>query len=374
MTERPLKRLSNLELIDIISHPERFTEEIQSDAREELRIRKEENQNTSSRTAVFGSVSDTMLFKTSAIATPIIVWMNLIIFVVVGLFGVDYFSPNIFSLFKVGGMQQYHFLNGDWWRPLTSMFLHAGVMHIGFNMYALLNIGPLAEHLIGSKRYTVIYILCGLLGSLASIGFGSDSVGVGASGAIFGIFGLTYILLKSPKLQGDKKQINGMARQLGFFIILNIVIGMSAKSISNEAHVGGLVTGAVLAFIYLINYPIAYRKIAGNVVAISLSLSVYFFWVSNMTPRHTIIAEELRIPQEIRQSYGGIPSRLMYYENALENSELKATDSLNYYLPLIKKTLPEYQILLESNTNENFDSYIDLLEEKINSIENLQQQ
>lgn len=372
MTERPLKRLSNLELIDIISHPEKFTEEIQSDAREELRLRKEENQGKSSRTAVFGSISDTMFFRTSAVATPIIVWMNLIIYAIVGLFGVDYFSPDIFSLFKVGGMQQYHFLNGDWWRPFTSMFLHAGIMHIGFNMYALLNIGPLAEHLIGSKRYTVIYILCGLLGSAASIGFGSDSIGVGASGAIFGIFGLTYILLKSPKLQGDKKQISGMARQLGFFIVLNIVIGMSVKSISNEAHVGGLVTGAVLAFVYLFNYPVAYRKIAGNIVAITLSLIVYFFWTSNMTPRHSLVAEELRIPEEIRMKYGGIPDRLVHYEYALQNDALKETDSLEIYFPLIKQELPNYKELLESETNENFDFYIDLLEQKIETIESYQ--
>ena len=370
MTDRPLLRLSNLELIDIINHPERFTEELVSDAQQELELRKVSKEHQNSRIQS-GGIMDTLLFKTAAISTPIIVWINILVFLLVGFNGVDFFSPTHTSLFRVGGMQQYHFLNGDWWRPVSSMFLHSGAMHIGFNMFALIQIGPIAEHLIGSKRYTIIYIICGLMGSLASISLGSNAVGVGASGAIFGIFGLTYILLKSPKIKGDKSQIRGLANQLGFFIVLNIVIGMSSKSISNEAHVGGLITGAIMAFIYLFEYPIQYRKIAGNVVAITLTTVVYFVWMGQMTPRESIIAEELRLPDNIHNNYGGISQRLMVYDQLLANDQLKVSDSLEFYFPMLKSALPEYKELIESNVEGDFSNYFKLLDETVERIEGM---
>lgn len=146
---------------------------------------------------------------------------------------------------------------------------------------------------------------------------------------------------------------------------------MSSKSISNEAHVGGLITGAIMAFIYLFEYPIQYRKIAGNIVAIALSTVVYFVWMGQMSPRVSIIAEELRLPDNIQKNYGGISQRLVIYDQLLSNDQLKETDSLDHYFPLIKSALPEYKELIESNVEGDFNNYFMLLDETVERIEGM---
>jgi membrane associated rhomboid family serine protease len=368
MQERPLKRLSNIELIDIINHPERFTDEIISDAQLELQFRKEQAARPKN-VAPIHSFQNLMLFKSDVVVTPAIVWLNIICFGLCLLVGVDAFSPSHIDLFNVGGMQQYHFLTGDWWRLFSSMFLHSGVMHIGFNMFALIQIGPIAEHLVGGKRYAIIYILCGIFGGLASISFGSDAVGVGASGAIFGIFGLTYFLLRSPKIEGDKRQIKHLANQLGFFIVLNVIIGLSSKGISNSAHVGGLVTGAIMCFIYLYNYPPKFKKHGGNAVAIILSIFIYIIWVNSLTPKKSIISEELVMDEQLYQQSRGLVHRIITYEDKIKNDYLEPSDSLDFYMPLIKQAMPEFEKELKDNHEYKFDDYLQILRNKITYID-----
>jgi membrane associated rhomboid family serine protease len=143
------------------------------------------------------------------------------------------------------GMSPVEVAYGDWWRLITSAFLHEPtfLLHIGFNMYALFAFGSQVERLLGRTRYLVLYLVAALGGSVATYWLGAPSqLSIGASGAVFGLFGAYFVLAR--KLRADTSQIM-------LLIGLNLAIGFGLhKYINNWAHLGGLATGALIAWIY----------------------------------------------------------------------------------------------------------------------------
>ena len=139
---------------------------------------------------------------------------------------------------------------GEYWRLWTVTLLHgspeagafpASLLHLGFNMYALYLVGPIVERWYGSLQFLLLYLVCAAGGSVASFVFGGDAPSVGASGAIFGLFGL---LLAADRLHRPvDRQSRMLISQLGVLVAFNIVLGFSMPRIDNAAHLGGLATG-----------------------------------------------------------------------------------------------------------------------------------
>lgn len=138
---------------------------------------------------------------------------------------------------------------GEWWRMFTAMFLHANLTHILFNGYALFALGQDMERLYGSGRYLIIYTLSGLYGSWLSFAVrGADQLSVGASGAIFGILGVSlgFFLFYRNKLgKFGRERFNSNLRLVG----INLVIGFAIVRIDNAAHIGGLIAGFALGYL-----------------------------------------------------------------------------------------------------------------------------
>jgi membrane associated rhomboid family serine protease len=133
-------------------------------------------------------------------------------------------------------------LGNEYYRLFTAMFLHASLLHIGFNMLVLWMLGPQLEQVLGHVRFTVLYLVAGLGGSVASFWFSAPNVvGIGASGAIFGLMGAYVVVGKA--LRADISQVLGL-------IGINIVIGFVAGGVDWRAHLGGLVTGALVAAVF----------------------------------------------------------------------------------------------------------------------------
>ena len=133
-------------------------------------------------------------------------------------------------------------VNNEYYRLFTSMFLHLNVMHIGFNMLVLWMLGPQLEQILGHVRYTVLYLVAGIGGSVASFWFSDPGIiGIGASGAIFGLMGAYVVVGRA--LRSDITQVVGL-------IALNVVIGFVVGGIDWRAHLGGLVTGALVAAVF----------------------------------------------------------------------------------------------------------------------------
>ncbi|MFM9919423.1 rhomboid family intramembrane serine protease [Lacisediminihabitans sp. H27-G8] len=126
------------------------------------------------------------------------------------------------------------------WRMLTSLFVHGSIIHILFNMYSLFVLGPELERLVGRWRFLALFLLSGFGGSVAVLLSSPGSAVIGASGAIFGLFGAYFVIAR---------HLGGNSRQLIIVIVINLVIGFIVPGIAWQAHVGGLLVGALVAFV-----------------------------------------------------------------------------------------------------------------------------
>jgi len=133
--------------------------------------------------------------------------------------------------------------HGEWWRLVTSGFLHEGLLHIGFNMYVLYILGQMLEPVIGRLRFGVIYAVSLLTGSLGALLVSPHSLTVGASGAVFGIMGAAAVEMRA-------RQIPVMQSGVGTLILINLVISFTLPGISWGGHVGGLLGGALAMFVF----------------------------------------------------------------------------------------------------------------------------
>lgn len=141
-------------------------------------------------------------------------------------------------------------IGGEWYRLLTAMFLHApdSLFHIGFNMIVLFMYGPTVEQTFGTPRFVGLYVVCGFFASATSMLMGSElALGVGASGAIFGIVGVLLVYTYNRRTSAF---VAAYQRNILFFIAINLVFGAVVARIDNWAHIGGLVAGVALGFAF----------------------------------------------------------------------------------------------------------------------------
>lgn len=191
-----------------------------------------------------------------------IVVANLAVFLIVGLKGGGWTTGNPAVLIDLGGNIAPATAQGQWWRLLTATFLHSGFMHVGFNMWALWDAGRVAERLFGRLRYLSIYLAAGLLGSIASINWQQEMVSVGASGAVFGIYGalIAALVLRKDLLPLTiAVQLRNSATVL---IIYSLANGFSHAGIDNSAHLGGLMAGAMLGAGFVAPRPGLWASVA----------------------------------------------------------------------------------------------------------------
>ena len=169
--------------------------------------------------------------------------LNALVFVIMVLRGVSPFSPTPQQALAFGADFGPLTLNGQWWRLVTSMFVHIGIVHIGLNMWCLWNLGRAAETLLGRFSYLLAYFVSGIFGSIASVYWHPMGVGAGASGAIFGMAGVLFSFVYLKKSPAHLQINKNMLGSLGTFIFYNLVYGAAIRGISNAAHLGGLVMG-----------------------------------------------------------------------------------------------------------------------------------
>jgi membrane associated rhomboid family serine protease len=131
---------------------------------------------------------------------------------------------------------------GEWYRLLTSGFLHASLLHIGFNMFLLYLLGQLLEPALGTPRFVALYLASLLAGSLGALLLDPNALTLGASGAVFGLAGATFVIARG-------RGMDAIASQIGFLIVFNLIFSFLAPRISVGGHLGGLLGGAICALV-----------------------------------------------------------------------------------------------------------------------------
>lgn len=201
---------------------------------------------------------------------------------------------------------------GEVWRLLTAMFLHIGVMHVMFNSWALYSLGRDVEMFFGFVRFTIIYFCSGLFGGMAFYLLGGPTTAVtvsaGASGAVFGIIGaeLAYWLRNREVFGafGRQRLLN-----LGTLVMINLVFGFTVPGINNLAHLGGLVSGFLLALALAPHYRVTWRwnglvplaelvdRSSGLVRVVAVMLAFVLWWAGMALgdQRWTALAPLLRL-------------------------------------------------------------------------------
>lgn len=189
--------------------------------------------------------------------TPIIIFINAAIFVLFVLLTQQVLWFPAAVLAEYGANFGPATADGQWWRLLSSVFLHGGIMHLVFNCIILANIGIFLEPLLGRFQFALVYAVTGIVASLTSLMANFGVVSVGASGAIFGLYGFFFALLLSNLFKKEFR--NQFLKGILVFIGINLALGFTVEMIDNAAHIGGLVCGFVLGLLWL---PLIKRRVA----------------------------------------------------------------------------------------------------------------
>lgn len=176
-------------------------------------------------------------------ATYVLIALNVVAFLAEIATGAGGFSGTGSWVISDFGLRGISVAGGEWYRLLTGGFLHAGLFHLGFNMFALFVLGRLLEPGIGTPRFLALYFASLFAGSLGVMLL-ADPIGltVGASGAIFGLFGAAFVIARG-------RGLNEIANELGFLLVINLAITFGIPGISIGGHLGGLVGGLLCALL-----------------------------------------------------------------------------------------------------------------------------
>jgi rhomboid protease GluP len=241
----------------------------------------------------------------SAPGTYILLGINIGVFLWMLANGCSPQLPTNEQLVHYGANNAYLVLHGDWWRLLTAMFVHIGIIHIATNMWCLWNLGLLGEPLLGPYGMIAVYLLTGAAGNLLSMALdvgkayllrvpleATASIGAGASGAVFGIAGILIVLLSNRKLPIPWSELKRLRTSVIRFAAINLVIGISTYwgvlgglRIDNGAHIGGFLSGLALG------PGLVPRMTAGRAgylarqrivfVAAAFALALVGYWIAN---------------------------------------------------------------------------------------------
>ena len=249
--------------------------------------------------------------------------INLVVYAMQLLKGVDWNAPQMAHMIAWGANVAPLTLTGEPWRLFTSMFLHYGLLHLALNMYMLFAFGPIAERAFGRVRFTLVYLLSGLFGSLLSAVWNASQketvaavvygqfvtseqlklvVAVGASGALMGITGAYLGHLLATRGHGDERAGMSMRGPLVQTIGLNLVMGAMIDGVDQACHIGGLVSGAVLGFAFSLtglNKNVIFR--AAAIVAISAASIFLLYLGLNRTPSTELLALKRQLTEMLTE-------------------------------------------------------------------------
>ena len=227
-------------------------------------------------------------------ATPLLIALNVAVFGVMAAKGVGLLSPSIDGLITWGANYGPRTTSGEFWRLVTNVFVHIGIVHVAMNMIGLWQMGPLVERLLGNRGFLAVYLFSGVCGSLASVLWNPFVVSAGASGAVFGVYGGLLAFLLRHRGSIPAPVLQPLMRSTLIFVGLNVVYGFQVKGIDVAAHAGGFVGGfaATLAVGVPLNIRLGRAALLREGALLALTVALVFF-VPGRLPRVPDLQAEL---------------------------------------------------------------------------------
>ena len=208
--------------------------------------------------------------------TVALIVLNTVVFILMTIKGVSFFSPTAESVLPWGADYGPLTLSGQWWRMFTSLFVHFGIIHLLFNMLVLFNIGPFIESLAGRISYLILYLISGIGGGVASLAWHPTTVSAGASGAIFGLYGVLLAFLLRHRKTIAPEALKSLRKGALLFVGYNFLFGM-IPGIDMAAHMGGLAAGFLVALFLVQRTPEENSRFTwrgATAIALGLALTV----------------------------------------------------------------------------------------------------
>lgn len=294
----------------------------------------------------------------SKTVTYVIVGINLIVFLLMLINGVSIFEPTVADIAKWGGNFRPFTTGGDWWRLVTAMFVHVGIIHIAFNMYALIYVGMYLEPMLGKWRYTVAYLCTGVLASISSIWWSKDIVSAGASGAIFGLYGVFFALLTTKLIPA--KMRSSLLSSIGIFIGYNLLYGAGKQGIDNAAHIGGLLTGFLIGYIYLFSFRLPkFRPVWASAIVALITILITTSYLNRSRTDDLAYQQTLERFQKIEED-ALQPLKNLNSDSLLYRLEHVSQDKWNEAKQLMDET-GNYKLDTEKTRQRNLlKEYVDL--------------
>jgi rhomboid protease GluP len=159
-------------------------------------------------------------------------------------------DPGPEIILRWGGTSPDILLKREWWRLVTAVFVHIGIIHIASNMYVFWGLGMMAERLLGRFNFFAVYLLTGIAGNVLTLFLKPNIIGAGASGAIFGLAGLLISVLQFGRLSVPRERLAPLKKEVVKLALYNLLIGAVVPGINNIAHLGGLIYGLLLGALY----------------------------------------------------------------------------------------------------------------------------
>jgi len=249
--------------------------------------------------------------------TVVLVALNTLIYLIMAIEGHSFLNFDVNLLQSWGANSGASTCGGQWWRLLTSTFEHGGLMHLVLNMWCLYNLGWLAELLFGRSRFTLLYLLCGVGGSLASICWRDNGLSVGASGAIFGVAGALIPAMLLANNQRLRNALKGQLISILLFVGYSLWAGNASAGTDNAAHMGGLLTGLVLGAAFPTGLSGTERKGRLRVIAGTLLVLLAFGGATVFAVHHNEASVEIDEASEAHER-GELDSAVSHAKRAVQ--------------------------------------------------------
>jgi rhomboid protease GluP len=255
--------------------------------------------------------------------TQVLVGINFAVFIAMALNGISVTDPGGETLVRWGANWGRLTMSGQWWRLITYMFLHIGIVHIAMNMLSLWYLGSLCESLFGTWTFGAVYVVSGIAGGIASLAWNPHAVSAGASGAIFGLVGALIAAYYVGDFSMPRALIRPQLRMLLIFSAYSLLFGLLGQ-VDNAAHIGGLVTGLAFGVLIARVAPstdnalpriavvcmVSAMVLAGGWLRYSRAYALYYRWGDEFLSQNRPVEAIAEFQRAIRVKPNFIPAHL----------------------------------------------------------------